>query len=122
MGQGLHVWLYTGCVTLAGFYSLYLSLHRGDLLDDDMFISLTQCRREEPDLALLYHVNERFLLWKVVQKSFVETYIQYGWGISDKESYTPLPNIEELQGTLGERCQSLDEQLDEQRKEWVKWA
>ena len=112
--------IWTVLITSMCLFSLYRVVHHGSLLDTQ-FVGLEACEREEPDLALLSNVNERFFLWRVLQHCFLSMYIRYGWGIANKECYRRLPDAQEYAPGSQERQrykEELDDQCDRERATW----
>lgn len=99
--------------------SLYRVVHNGSLMDIQ-FAGLEACEREEPDLALLSNMNERFFLWRVLQNCFLSMYISWG-GVVNNEFYRPLPNAEQYRPGSEEKQhynKKLDDHVDRERADW----
>merc|ERR1712151_947177 len=63
---------------------------------DFEFEELMKCKREDPDLALLFAVNEKFILWNLFNTCFLQIYVMLSLPIQNKSKYERLPDVSQL--------------------------
>lgn len=59
---------------------------------------LEMCMREEPDMKLLYDVNQRYFIWNLFQFTVLNLYILIGWRMMSS-AYKTVDNYKESADT-----------------------
>eukprot|EP00929_Paragymnodinium_shiwhaense_P072159 TRINITY_DN36627_c0_g3_i1.p1 TRINITY_DN36627_c0_g3~~TRINITY_DN36627_c0_g3_i1.p1 ORF type:complete len:480 (-),score=56.43 TRINITY_DN36627_c0_g3_i1:175-1614(-) len=82
-------------VIIAGVVSLYFAVRFGSL-DLMPLVDLTSCQHEDPDMALLAEVNQKFILMLLICNCLISVYCSTSRPLQEKAEYERLPEVQDV--------------------------